>query len=163
MLKSRSKFSFIILLVITGGMLSGCIYKGYKPSKTSLELQAIQANEFEAPFKIGFSATLSVFQDLGYIISTADAETGLISASSPKSQEFNYFMGQQVMKNRRATAFIETMPSGMIRIRLNFVDEVETSTQYGQKGATVIPVEEPKLYQETFDKMRKAIFVRTHR
>lgn len=162
MLESRSKLSFIVLLLIISGILSGCANKGYKPTKTSLELQAIQAREFEAPFKVGFSATLSVFQDLGYIISTADAETGLISASSPKSQQLIIFVGQ-VMRNRRATAFLETMPSERLRIRLNFVDEEETSNSYGMKGATVIPVEEPKLYQDTFEKIQKAIFVRTHR
>jgi len=67
------------------------------------------------------------------------------------------------MKNRKATAFLESMPSKMIRIRLNFVDDEESSTGYGMKGGSTIPIEDPKLYQETFEKIQKAIFVRTNR
>jgi hypothetical protein len=162
MLNNESKSSSLVFSLIALILLSGCVQKQYKPTKTSLELQAIQSTEFETSYKIAFASTLSVFQDLGYIISTADSETGFVTASSPRSQELVIFRGQ-VMKNRKATAFVEGMPSKMIRVRLNFVDEEESSTGYGMKGANAIPVEDPKLYQETFEKIQKAIFVRTNR
>jgi len=162
MLKNRTKSNFVIFSLVAMVLLSGCVQKAYKPTKTSLELQAIQSTEYETSYKVAFAASLSVFQDLGYIISTADSETGFVTAASPKSQEFVPFRGQ-VMKNRKATAFIETMPSKKVRVRLNFVDEEESSTGYGMKGATAIPIEDPKLYQETFEKIQKAIFVRTNR
>lgn len=161
MFKNRVKDYFVVFSLIAVVMLSGCIQKAYKPTKTSLELQAIQSTEYETSYKVAFAATLSVFQDLGYIISTADSATGFVTAASPKSQEFIPFRGQ-VMKNRKATAFIEKMPSKMIRVRLNFVNEEESSTGYGMKGANSIPIEDPKLYQETFEKIQKAVFVRTN-
>ena len=159
--KNKSTYSFLISLFITAFILSGCINKVYTPTMTSLELQQIQADEFETSYKVGFSATMSVFQDLGYIISAADAQTGLISATGPKSMKFDFLMGTRVMKNQKATAFVETASSKMLRIRLNFVEEEEISGSYGEKGASAIPIEDPQLYQDTFERIRKAIFVRS--
>ena len=66
MFKNRAKGYFFTFSLIAVVMLSGCIQKAYKPTKTSLELQAIQSTEFETSYKVAFAATLSVFQDLGY-------------------------------------------------------------------------------------------------
>lgn len=140
--------------------IAGCVQKKYESTMTSLELQAMQSREFETDYKVAFAATLSVFQDLGYVIDTADSATGFITANSPQSQEFVPFVGQ-VMKNSKATAFIETMPSELVRVRLNFVNREESSSGYGMKGSSAIPVEDPVVYQQTFEKIQKAIFVRT--
>ena len=150
----------IIVVAIAAASVAGCMTKSYKPTKSSLELQSIQTKEFETPLKTGFASTMSVFQDLGYIIATADADSGLITASSPKSQEMVPFVGM-VMKNRKVTAFVEPINKDKIRIRINFVDEEESSNGYGMKGGSVIPIEDPKIYQEAFDKIQKAIFVRS--
>ena len=156
----KNKLLLITALVLSV-LLTGCVQKQYVSTKTSLELQSIQTKEFDAPVKAGFGATMSVFQDLGYIIATADSGTGFITAAGPKSQHFVPFVGQ-VQKYRKATAFVEAINANKTRIRLNFVDEEESSSGYGMKGGSAIPIEDPKLYQEAFEKISKAIFVRTN-
>ena len=73
--------------IVTGWILagitlcSGCVAP--RPQLTSLEIQSIQSREFETAKPTAFAAVLSVFQDLGYIVESADKETGFITAKSP--------------------------------------------------------------------------------
>jgi hypothetical protein len=60
--------------------------------------------------------------------------------------------------HRRATAFVEEMPSGKVRIRLNFVDNV---VEMAGRPMLTRPVQEQALYQATFEQIDKAIFVRS--
>ncbi len=160
MFKNKAK----ILIVLTFSIfMFGCgVQKNYKPTKTSLELQSIQKKEFDTSYKTAFASTLSVFQDKGYVISTADSATGFITANSHKKSGFIIFTGQSI-EYIKATAFIETMPSKKIAIRLNFVNHQDTSSDYGMKGGNSVPIEESKFYQGIFEKIQKAIFVRTSR
>ena len=103
---------------------------------------------------------MSVFQDRGYVIQTADKETGFITAASHKTEGFVIFVGKTV-NYLKATAFIEKMPSKMISIRLNFVNNQETSSGYGMRGGNSVPVEDPAFYQSVFEKIKKGIFIRS--
>ena len=152
---------FIVIALVTSVLVTGCVQKRYVSDKTSLELQAIQTREFDSKVKAGFGATMSVFQDLGYIIATADTQSGLITAAGPKSQHFRPLVSQ-VIKYRKATAIVESINAKKIRVRLNFVDEEESSSSFGMRGGSAIPVENPIVYQEAFEKISKAIFVRTN-
>lgn len=152
----RQLYLFIFLSIVL--ILNGCMPQNYKPTKTSLELQAFQAKEFETSKKIAFAATLSVFQDLGYIIDSGDFETGLISAKSPTKS--GQVWGGSTQEFRKATGFVETIRNNVTKIRLNFVDITKSSSAYGMERGVDVPVEEPKLYQEVFEKIDKAIFVR---
>ena len=110
---------------------------------------------------------MSVFQDLGFIIDDGDFDTGLITATGPSTKDelgvddmlAQLFAGVDMRSSshRRATAFVEKMPSGVIRIRLNFVDTV---VQPPGPTRHSTPVEEPEFYQATFEQIDKAIFVR---
>ena len=51
------------------------------------------------------------------------------------------------------------MPSGKVRVRLNFVFTTQLAPATG--AVVVEPVEEPEAYQATFADIDKAIFVRT--
>ena len=64
------------LIVITLGtaLVLGCGGTTAQP-QTALELQSIQQRDFEAPKELTFAATLSVLQDLGYIVESADGAT----------------------------------------------------------------------------------------
>ena len=158
MFKNKAK----ILIVLTFSIfMFGCeVQKNYKSTKTSLELQSIQKKEFDTSYKTAFASTLSVFQDKGYVISTADSTTGFITANSHKKSGFILFVGQSI-EYIKATVFIETMPSKKIAIRLNFVNHQDTSSGYGMKGGNSVPIEESKFYQGVFERIQKAIFVRT--
>lgn len=139
--------------------LGACTAQG--PQKTSLEIQAIQTSEFETAYDVAFASVMSVFQDQGYIIKAADKSTGLITADSPTTQGMVLFVGQ-VMKHREASAFVELTPAKKVRVRLNFVDAEESSSGYGMRGAKSTPVMDPVVYQQTFESIQKAIFVRSN-
>lgn len=139
-----------------------------EPPKSGIELQSYQAKEFETSKRAAFSATMSVFQDLGFIIDDGDFDTGLITATGPSTREEADFSDvlAQIFGGvdprgsifRRATAFVEKMPSGLIRVRLNFVDNIVHPTGSARRS---MPVHEPALYQGTFEKIDQAIFVRS--
>jgi hypothetical protein len=111
---------------------------------------------------------MSVFQDLGFIIDDGDFDTGLITATGPTRRDemdvsdllAQVFAGTDTRgsTHRRATAFVEKMPSGLVRIRLNFVDNIVVVAGTPQQSR---PVQDPAFYQATFEQIDKAIFVRS--
>jgi hypothetical protein len=145
--------SFMAVILISA---NGCVTQ--EPQKTSLELQAFQKKEFSTTKKIAFASTVSVFQDLGYIIRTADIETGLITADSPTKSII--FFGSH-MNNTEASAFIEEMATNRTDVRLNFVQVSENSSDYGQKSRSDTPITNPTIYEQAFQKIQEAIFIRT--
>lgn len=91
--------------------------------------------------------------------SSANLDTGLITAKSPTKQDFQLFVGQR-MQDIKATAFVEEIVSNRTKIRLNFVNSTQTSSGYGMKGEHELPIEAPEMYQDTFAKIQQGIFVR---
>jgi hypothetical protein len=154
----NNRIYFISLIVASSFMVSSCMPGNYKSTKTSLELQSIQSKEFETTKKIAFASTLSVFQDLGYVIESGDFVTGLITGKSPTKR--GMIFGGSTQEFRRATGFVEIIKKGFVKIRINFVDITKASSSYGMQQGVDVPIEEPKIYQEVFEKIRKAIFVR---
>jgi hypothetical protein len=143
--------------------LAGCATTP-KGSQTSLAIQSFQTKEFEAPKTIGFSSTLSVFQDLGYIVQSADKDTGFITAASPAGNKTNFFEalgGVASSGQTKATAFVEEIRPGHTTIRLNFVDTKTSSSIYGQSAANDKPILNPKVYESAFAKIGDAIFIRS--
>lgn len=153
-MKKILAFPLVVSLLLAGG----CAVTP-QSTKSALELQAIQAKEFETNKKIAFASTLSVFQDLGYVVGNANLDTGLINAKSPTQQSFVPFVGQ-VMKDVKATAFVEEVAPGRTKIRLNFVNSTQTSSGYGMRGERDQPIEDPQMYQDVFVKVQQAIFIR---
>jgi hypothetical protein len=157
-----------MLLAVFCALLTGGCASTPPAAKSGVELQAYQAREFETSKRTAFSATLSVFQDLGFIIDDGDFDTGLITATGPTHRESmgmsdllaQVFAGADTRgsTHRRATAFIEKMPSGQVRVRLNFVDNMAPFAGAVQQS---VPVQDPAFYQATFELIDKAIFVRS--
>ena len=162
------KTSFTVLLIAALAALTGGCASAPPTPKSGIELQAYQAKEFETSKRAAFSATMSVFQDLGFIIDDGDFDTGLITATGPSnrhSMELGDLLAQVFAGTdtrgatyRRATAFVEKMPSGKVRIRLNFVDNVVMTAGTPMQTR---PIQEQTLYQATFEQIDKAIFVRS--
>lgn len=150
----------VFFLLLTP-FLAACPPPSNQPiiTPTSLKTMSIQTTEFEASKEISFRATVSVFQDLGYNIQSADLATGFISARSPIRGGFVLFVGQ-VQRFTAATAFVEVLGASRSKIRLNFVSEMKSSSGYGMAGGESKPVEDPETYQKAFDAIRKAIFIR---
>jgi len=156
-----------MLIIAAIALLGGCASAPPAP-KSGIELQAYQAKEFETSKRTAFSAVMSVFQDLGFIIDDGDFDTGLITATGPSHRDemgmsdllAQLFAGADTRgsTHRRATAFVEQMPSGLVRIRLNFVDNMAAFQGAVQQSR---PVQDAAFYQATFELVDRAIFVRS--
>ena len=142
--------------------LSGCLTFEAEPPLTPLEIQSIQQREYESDKKIVFASAVSVFQDLGYTIKSADITTGFITAESAAKNNLGaqVFFGYLEVKSTRATAFIEEIGS-MVKIRLNFVNTVATSSQYGMNSKNETALLNTQIYQNAFEKIESAIFIRS--
>jgi hypothetical protein len=143
--------------------IAGCVTPP-EPAPTSLQLQSFQAKEFETSKLVAFGSTLSVFQDLGYIVASADRDTGFITAASPAGNKTNFWQvisGTTSSGQTRATAFVEELRPGFTSIRLNFVDAKRLSGMYGQTFDNDTPILEPKVYEAAFEKIGEAIFIRS--
>jgi len=143
--------------------VSGAAEAKKKPQLTPMEIQALQTKEFETNKETLFASVVSVFQDLGYQLDNADLGSGFITASSASQNKTSFWdamASQSGSGNTRATAYVEQMPSGMARVRLNFLNSKTTSGMYG--GSKIDkPVLEPKTYQIAWEKIDEAIFVRS--
>lgn len=139
-------------------MCAGCVSDNYQPTKTSMELQSFQKQDFETSKKVAFASVLSVFQDMGYILGNAEFETGLITAKSPTHEDMGFRWN--TMTDTKATAFVEELKPGIATVRLNFVTTIEKSGGYGMKAETEKPIEDPSIYANAFAKIKEAIFIR---
>jgi hypothetical protein len=132
------------------------------PVLTPMELQALQSREYQTGKDQVFPSVMSVFQDLGYQIGNADVTTGFITAGSANKNKTSFFEalgGVQSSGASRVTAFIETMPSGLTRVRLNFMNTKNSSSRFGS-SANDKPILEPKTYQIAFEHIEEALFER---
>lgn len=153
----------LIILTALAFLLVSCQTGPDKPHLTSLQLQAIQAREFECSRDTAFNAVMSVFQDLGYIIKSANRDTGFITAASPVTSGVTLW-GMKVndgsMHYTLATAFVEQSGQNKAKVRLNFVEKTEKSNSNGQKFAEDTPIQTPHAYQTVYKRIREAIFIR---
>ena len=131
---------------------------------TSMELQALQSHEYETTKEILFASVVSVFQDLGYQLSNADMSSGFITASSPMKNKTSFWdaLGSSSGSgNTKVTAFVEQMPGGRARVRLNFVNSKTTSGMWGASSSQDKPVLDAMTYKVAWDKIDEAVFTRT--
>jgi hypothetical protein len=128
---------------------------------TPLELQAIQARDFKASKISAFAAVITMFQDLGYVIQSADKDTGFVTATSPTVQTGELWEDLAEQKQTKATAFVEERTPGQTRVRLNFVTFVHQSTYDGQTLDHQTAILDAHLYENAFDRIGEGIFVRS--
>jgi hypothetical protein len=148
---------FAVMLVA----LPGCQMGPTAPSMTPLEIQAMQTREFDVPKSMAFGAIVSVFQDLGYVVSGADLESGFITANSPSESTTDWFFtGNTYNRSTMTTAFVEVVRPGFTRVRLSFVDARSTSSAYGRNSSQDNQLLDEQLYVNAFDRIDEAIFIR---
>ncbi len=140
--------------------LTGCVPPS--PTLTPLQIQSLQTREYGRDKAIVFASVMSVFQDLGYIVNSADLDTGLITTESPATSNNNMLTvlaGVTSVEQTRATAFIEQI-GGRSRVRLNFVASRRDSGIYGQTDRQDTTILDAAVYQNAFERIENAIFVR---
>jgi hypothetical protein len=133
-----------------------------KVEMTPMELQALQSHEYKTTKDQVFASIVSVFQDLGYQVAQADMNSGFISAESANKNKTSFMDAlarQSGSGSTKATAFIEQMPSGMTRVRLNFLNTKTTSGLYGG-GKQDKPVLDQQTYLTAFNRIDEALFER---
>lgn len=154
----------LFILTIMIGFLTACGSSHVvKPPQDPLALQEIQTREFEAGDKIVFASVLTVLQDVGYIVESADGVSGLITAKSPTQSDstFSLFYGWgKKNQTTRVTAFVEPIGEKITKVRFNFVGIVGDSKGYGINSQVDTPIEDPKIYENTFERVAEAIFIR---
>ena len=166
MKRNRKMMPVIVVLAF----LAGCTPPG--PVLTPLEIQSLQTREFGHDKAIVFASTLSVFQDLGYIVNSADLDTGLITTESPATSDRATFPARLAILSElmtwsdvssvvqtKATAFIEQI-GNRSRVRLNFVVSRQDSSVHGQTRRQDTPVLDAAVYQNAFERIENAVFVR---
>ena len=143
--------------VVSGGCVS------MPPEPTPLELQTLQSREYEQDKQVVFSSVMSVFQDMGYTPTSADLETGFITAESAAQGGFNLLdllVDDRAVVQTRATAYIEPVGDAT-RVRLSFVEVRSTSSLAGQTDRRDVQVLDPMVYENAFERVEQAIFVRS--
>lgn len=135
--------------------------KNKKPS--GLELQQIQSRDFDASYDSVFPSVVTVLQDAGYRIQSADKNSGLITGVASTKSKLSYGFGGWGKKKKTpvVSAFIEARGSAAARVRLSFVMAKTKSSQYGMNSADENAILDPAIYQDAFEKISQAIFVRT--
>lgn len=151
-----------VLLIAASAMIASSGQARKPPQLTGLELQQIQARDFEAPKDMSFAAVMTVLQDSGYRIGSADRDTGLITGSASTNSNTTWlpFVGfGRSKKTPVVSAFIESRGIGS-RIRLNFVLSKSKSMMYGLSSSDEQPITDAIVYQSAFEKIEKEVFVR---
>lgn len=151
----KSAFLAVFLLSV------GCV-RAPAPTLTPLDIQSLQTREYEQRENVVFPSVISVFQDLGYIIRSADRNAGLITAESAAKSDANsrIWLGVSSVSQTSATAFIEQIGK-MTKVRLNFVTSIKQSYSYGQSDRQDTPILDAEVYKNAFERIENAIFVRS--
>lgn len=133
------------------------------PVMSGLELQQLQTREYEASNVTVFASVLTVLQDSGYIVDSADRETGFITAKSPTDSKLSYNLLWGFGKRNQSTmitAFVEPLGQSYTKVRLNFVAIDDNSSGYGIRSRVDTPIEDAEIYQNVFEKIDETIFIR---
>ncbi|MDX3910388.1 MAG: hypothetical protein QHC67_11270 [Sphingobium sp.] len=133
------------------------------PEMSPMQIQELQSRTVEVTKTIAFSAVMSVLQDSGYRIGSADRDTGLITglASTNTKMTWMPFIGfGSSKKTPVVSAFIEDLSPTSTKIRLNFVMTKNRANGMGA-GQDEEPILDAAVYRDAFEKVDQAIFIRT--
>lgn len=134
-----------------------------QPELSPLAIQQMQTRDFESDKSIVFSSVMTVLQDSGYRIGSADKETGLITGTASTSGKTTWmpFVGfGRSKKTPVVSAFIEEIGPKFTKVRLNFVMTKASSNGFGSNQDEE-PIMDQSVYQQAFEKVDQAIFVRS--
>jgi len=149
-----------IPLSVAGILISAPVQAAKPPALSGLALQQIQSRDFETTASVAFPAVMTILQDAGYRIQSADKDTGLITGTASIASHMIWapFAGFRSKKQVPiVSVFIEQRGPNLTRIRFNFV----MSTGKSNKAFTdEKPIEDPAIYQDAFERVEKEIFVR---
>ena len=139
--------------------LAGCLETKVQKRLTPIEIKEMQTREFDSTYKVVYASVIDVFQELGFVIQTSDADTGLIVAKSNVIQRENYFMGSMTMSWDVGTAHVEDF-NGKIAVRVSFVRCQKESGEQGRESEFSQAIESPEYYSRFFNQLDHSVFLR---
>ncbi|KPJ67983.1 MAG: hypothetical protein AMJ43_00775 [Coxiella sp. DG_40] len=155
-----------LLILLSPILLYGC---ASQPQLNPLQIQAMQTQEFSVTKRQAYDATVTVLQNEGYEIKSANFDTGIVTAQSPTIQKF--FKGRS---HNTISAFVtKTQKQGktVSRIRISNMltrelPQTETSFIAGSFIHTKSGINtkdeqvlDPEFYKEIFKEIRQQLFV----
>ena len=167
----------LCLLLATSLLVSGCANhipkEALELKQESLQLRQLQTRSFETKEeKKLLSSGASVLQDLGFSIDESESPLGVIVGSKDRdAMETGQVVGAVMVavlfgvstpidNNQKIRASLVTRPTDKkTNLRVTF-QRVVWNTQ-GQVSRTE-SIEDPKIYQEFFEKLSKAVFLEAH-
>lgn len=152
----------LALSVIIASAAIAPAYAKDKKELSSLELQQLQAQEFEVSKDVAFAAVMTVLQDSGYRIGSADRDTGLITGAASTKSHTTWlpFVGfGKKKKTPVVSAYVESRGAALARIRLNFVLTKNSSNAFGGQSDEE-PIYDVAIYKDAFERIGKEVFVR---
>ncbi len=167
------KATKLVLLPLLLGV-AGCadLVGEQKPPLTPLQVQSIQKRDFETNKDVAFASTVSVLQDLGYTVNSADKDSGFITGQSLANASEDAGLIDLLLDDidteydtvtvqTKATAFVEQITDNRTSIRLSFVTSRNRSGALGQNSTQDQQILDQKLYQNAFERIENAVFIRT--
>ncbi|MBS0271753.1 MAG: hypothetical protein JSR85_03800 [Proteobacteria bacterium] len=157
------KFTSISLALL----LTACATSDRSHLKTQLQVREFQTRNFSTTNTNDvLTAVVDAFQDQGFMVKNVVPQVGLVSATrevdlEDRDQVFfqTFFFGQNAQWSKNsaieATASVKTQ-GGKTKVRVTFQEKV-----INNRGGTdtVNTIEDPKFYQNFFDKIGKSIFI----
>lgn len=147
---------------------NGCQSIDNNVPRSNIDLQAIQTRTVDCPYSVAFASVVSVFQDLGFTIQSADINTGLICAQSttqlqsPNAFESMFSSAAATMRNTSGTAHVESFGEKSTSIRMSFVSYRKSTYAYGTALEDSKQITDAEFYRDFFEKIDKAIFIRNN-
>ena len=131
-----------------------------QPQVTAEALRAMQTKEFAAPTLTVFPAVISTLTDLGYMIDSADKDTGLIKATEAAKTKVSGLGLNQKKTALVITAFVEPRGSAAASIRLNIVENFSYNYMGKPYRNTDTVITTSATYTDVFSRIETAVSAR---
>jgi hypothetical protein len=133
------------------------------PALTSTQIQAIQQKSYQADKSVVFASVMDVLQDLGFSVASADVASGFITAESANGNKTSFWDALSNVEgsgNTKATVFLEAMPGGVTRVRVNLIAAKTSSSNLGQQSREDHQITSAAPYDRMFARIDAAVLSR---
>lgn len=141
---------------------NGCQSIDDNVPRSNIDLQAIQTRTVDQSYSVAFASVVSVFQDLGFTIQSADINTGLICSKSttqlqsPNAFESMFSSAAVIMRNTSGTAHVESFGEKSTSIRMSFVSYRKSTYAYGTALEDSKQITDAEFYRDFFREDRQS-------
>ena len=136
---------------------------GKKPQLSPMQIRELTTRLFESDYETIFRATLTIFQDQGYVIKNTDMDAGLILAQADRKTAFGSQLFSALMLGYVAHKGTDIEVSCMLNKINDTSSELRMNIQeakYGQSSALsgtsktdTNLIRDPKIYKTLFDQI----------